>query len=87
VGRTVLLEALEEKQLLLGSPVVVVEGEIEAVDDVILGGVLVEVGEAAEAVVGLAAEDLDGLGDVPLALVALYLVGGVEYVLHGEGRT
>ena len=53
----------------------------------ILGGVLIEVGEAAEAVIRVPSEDLDGLGDIALALVALDLVGGVQDVLPGEGGT
>lgn len=47
----VLLESFKEEEFLFGSPVVIVEGEVETVDDVILGGVLIKVGEAAETVI------------------------------------
>lgn len=78
----VLFEALEEEELLLGSPFVVVEGVVELVDDVILGGVVIEVGEATHAVVAVLPQDLGALADVPFALVALRLVGGVQDVLR-----
>jgi hypothetical protein len=87
MGEELLFKAFKEEELFLGSPIVVIEGKVEAIDDVILGGVVVEVGEAAEAVVGLSSEYLDGLGDVALALIALYLVGRVEDVLSGGGGT
>jgi hypothetical protein len=55
--------------------------------DVILSGVVIEVGEAAETVIRIPSEYLDGLGDIAFALVTLDLVGGVEDVLRGEGGT
>jgi hypothetical protein len=82
-----LLEAFEEEELFLCGPVVVVEGEVESVDHVVFCWVLIEVGEAAEAVIRFPAEHLRALGDVSLALVALDLVGRIEDVLNGERDT
>jgi hypothetical protein len=83
----VLLQSFKEEQFLFCGPIVIVEGEVEAIDDVILCGVLIEVGEAAEAVIRVPSEYLDGLGDIAFALVTLDLVGGVQDVLTGEGST
>lgn len=81
MGRGVLFESFEEEEFLLGGPLVVVEGEVQFIDDAILGRVVFEVGEAGAAVVALLHHDLGGLGDVSLAVVALDLVGGVQDVL------
>lgn len=87
MGRGVLLESLEEEEFLVGRPLLLEEGEIEFIDDAVLLGELVEIGEAGAAVVGLVDHDLGGLGDVALAFVALDLVGGVEDVLSGRRST
>lgn len=83
----VLLQSFKKEEFLFGVPIVIVEGEVEAIDDVILSGVVIEVGEAAETVIRVPSEYFDGLGDIAFALVTLDLVGGVEDVLRGEGGT
>ncbi len=63
------------------------EGEIEFVEDVVVWGVGVLVGEAGGTVVGVGSEQFGGLADVALALVALDFVGRVHYVLARAAST
>jgi len=79
----VLLQAFEQEKLLVGSPLVVEEGEVEFVQDMIFGGELLEIGEAGGAEVSVGSEQFGGLADIAFALVALYLVGRVHDVLGG----
>ena len=39
--RRLLLKAFKEEELFLGSPIVVIEGKVEPIDDMILGGVVI----------------------------------------------
>jgi hypothetical protein len=50
-------------------------------------GELILVGEARATVVNLFDHDLGGFGDIALAIIALYLIGGIEYVLDRERCT
>jgi hypothetical protein len=87
MGGHLLLKSFEEEEFLVGSPFLFEEWEVEFIDDSILLGELLEIGEAGAAVVGVLDHHLRGLGDVTLALVALDLVGRVQDVLSSPPLT
>lgn len=79
----VLFQPFEKEELLVGSPLMVEKWEVKFVEDVVVLGVLLLVGEAGGTVVSLRSEQLGGLADITLALVTLDFIGGIHYVLDG----
>lgn len=60
---------------------------IELVDDVILIGKLVYIGEAADTKIVFFCQDFSVFADISLAFVALYLIGRVDDVLSKSEST
>ena len=82
-----LFKSFKKEKLLISRPVSFKKWKIQFIDDSILLGELILVGEARATVVNLFDHDLGGFGDIALAIIALYLIGGIEYVLDRERCT
>jgi hypothetical protein len=78
----ILFKPFEEQKFLIGSPILLEKGEVELIDDSILLWVLFEIREARRAIVSLVYHNFGGFGDIPLALVTLYLIGRIQNILN-----
>lgn len=82
-----LFKGFEEHEFLVGSPLLIEDGVVEFVDDVVFIGEVVDIGETADAIVVLFCEYFGVFADISLTVIALYLIGGVDDILGEEGGT
>ncbi len=87
IEKVLLFKAFEEHELFIGCPVHVEEREIEFIDNIVFGGKLTLIGKAGRTVIFILGEHFGRLADVPLAVVALNLVGRVHDVLYPSTYT
>lgn len=76
-----LFQSFEEHEFLVCGPFLVEERIVLFVDDVVFVGEGVDIAEAADAEIAAVGQDFGAFADIPLAVVALDLIRGIDDVL------
>jgi hypothetical protein len=64
-----------------------IERVVQLTDYAVLPWIIIKVREACGAVITGASQDFDAPGNIPLAMVALYLIKEVQDILHQQRGT
>jgi len=82
VSKTMFLKSFEQEEFFLCSPIRFKKWKVHFIDHMIDSRDLLKIGEAANTIIALIGQYLRRFCDIPLALVALYLIGRVHDVVE-----